>query len=305
MGRKTASAIGAAALLLAAASVRHADGAQEPVFRSEVKLVRLLVTVKDSSGQTIGGLEREAFTVFDSGAEQKITVFERFTEQPLSITLLIDTSGSTARELKYEVTAATRFLKALTASGNPRDALSVYSFNHDVTLQTSFTRNSGRVEKVLGELRAEAGTSLYDAFTLASEPLAAREGRKVVIVITDGGDTTSVRSYHDALRALHRADAVLYPIVVVPVASDAGRNTGGENALISMAQSTGGRTFFPASSISLESTFADILKDLRTQYQLAYYPKDLPPSESSFRRVKVQVSRPGLRAETREGYYER
>jgi Ca-activated chloride channel family protein len=290
---------------LSLALLLHPAWAQEPVFRSDVRLVRLLATVKNAEGHAVGGLDRGAFSVVDSGVRQEIAVFERYTEQPLSVALLIDTSGSTAKELKYEVTAATRFLKALTAEGNPGDALSAYSFNHDVTLQTSFTRNPARVEKALGNLRAEAGTSLYDALTLAAEPLASREGRKVVIVITDGGDTTSVRTYQDALRAVHGADAALYAIVVVPVANDAGRNTGGENALISMAQSTGGRVFFPAGFAALETAFADILRDLRTQYLIGYYPKNLPPAESAFRRVRLQMSQPGLRASTRDGYYER
>jgi Ca-activated chloride channel family protein len=302
VGRKAALAVSLAGLLGLAC---HAARAQEAVFRADVRLVRLLVTAKNEGGRPAGGLEQSNFTVFDSGVRQEIAVFERYTSQPLSIALLIDTSGSTAKDLKYEVTAAARFVRALVAGGNPADALSVYSFNHDVTLQTGFTRHPGRVERVLQQLRAEAGTSLYDAVTLAAEPLAAREGRKVVIVITDGGDTTSVRTYDDALRALHRADAVLYPIVVVPVANDAGRNTGGENALTSMARSTGGSVFFLAGFTALESAFTDILRDLRTQYLIGYYPRNLPPARSPFRRVSVQVDRPGLRAETRDGYYER
>src|SRR5262249_19074190 len=152
----------------------------------------------------------------------------------LSIALLVDTSGSTARELKNEITAATKFLRTLTKDGNEKDALAFYSFNHDVTQRTGYTRSSSRIEKLIEELVADAGTSLYDALTLASEPLSKREGRHVIILITDGGDTTSVRTYQDALRSLHAADAILFPIVITPIHSDAGRNVGGENALTTL-----------------------------------------------------------------------
>ena len=161
---------------------------EDPIFRSDVKLVRLLATVKNAQGQVVGGLEKADFTLTDSGVPQEIAAFERYTSQPLSITLLVDTSGSTAKDLRAEISAATKFLRALTKDGNPMDALSFYSFNQDVTQQTGFTRTPSRVEKLVDRLVAEAGTSLYDALTLSSVPLSKRDGRHVVIVITDGGD---------------------------------------------------------------------------------------------------------------------
>jgi Ca-activated chloride channel family protein len=264
----------------------------------------MLVTVKDADGRLIGSLEKSDFEIFDSGAPQEAAVFERHTEQPLSVALLIDTSASTAKDLKYEVTSASRFLKALTREGNPKDSLALYSFTHDVTLQSNFTRNPGRIEKALSNLKAEAGTSMYDAMCFGAEALEDREGRRVLVVISDGGDTTSVRSYHDALRAVHRADAVVYGIVVVPITNDAGRNIGGEHALISIGQSTGGRVFFPSVGRDLDAAFDQILRDLRTQYLLAYYPKNLPEIKSKFRPIRVQLKRADLQAFTRGGYYE-
>jgi len=286
-------------ILLAAAAL-----AQTPSFRTDVRLVRLLVTVKDSTGALVGSLEKGSFEVVDSGVSQTVSVFERTTAQPLSISLLIDTSGSTAKDLKYETSAAARFLQAITKDGNPQDSLALYSFNHEVTLVTNFTRNASRIERGLKSLAATAGTSLYDALLLASERLEGRDGRHVIIVISDGGDTTSRVDYHAALRALHRADVVLYPIVVIPVTSDAGRNIGGENALTQLARSTGGRAFFPGIS-KLDDTFSEILRDLRTQYLLAYYPKALPAAPPrSFRTIEVKPKPPGLRAVSRGGYYE-
>jgi Ca-activated chloride channel family protein len=304
MGRLSiAVALGAFALATGFSQAQAPDNA-EPAFRSDVRLVRLLATVKNAQGQPVGGLEKDDFTVTDSGVPQEIATFERYTAQPLSIALLVDTSGSTARELKGEITAATKFLQTLTKDGNEKDALSFYSFNHDVTQRTGYTRSSARIEKLIAELLSDAGTSMYDALTLACEPLSKREGRHVVILITDGGDTTSVRTYQDALRSLHAADAILFPIVITPIHSESGRNVGGENALTTLSQSTGGRSFFPDAK-RLEETFGEILRDLRTQYLIGYYPRKLPASTNPFRRVRVNVKRPDLQASTRDGYYER
>ena len=301
MGRLCFAAALAGGLLLAG----HGLAQEDLVFRSDVRLVRLLATVKNGQDQPVGGLDKADFAVIDSGVPQEIAAFERYTLQPLSISLLVDTSGSTAKELKGEISAATKFLRALTKDGNPLDALSFYSFNQDVTQQTGFTRSPARVEKLVDRLTSEAGTSLYDALTLASEPLARRDGRHVIIVVTDGGDTTSARTYQDALRALHAADAILFPIVITPIRNAAGRNVGGENALTTLAQSTGGRAFFPDAVASLEDTFGEILRDLRTQYLIAYYPRGLPAASSPFRRVRITLKKTDLRASTRDGYYEK
>jgi Ca-activated chloride channel family protein len=274
------------------------------VFRVDVKLVRLLVTVKDAAGAPVGSLTREDFIVEDSGVAQDIALFERHTEQPLSVALLIDTSGSASKDLKFAVASTSRFLRALTREGNERDALALYSFNHDVTLHSSFTRNAARIDSALARLRADAGTSLYDAICFASDAVDDRDGRHILVIVSDGGDTTSARDYHAALRAAHRADAVIYALIIVPIPSDAGRNIGGEHALIGLSRSTGGRVFYPTPGASIDEAFNDILLDLRTQYLIGYYPKGLPPAERGFRQVTVRVSDPALRASTRSGYYE-
>lgn len=277
--------------------------AQQPVFRADVRLVRLLATAKDAGGQPVGGLEREDFTIYDRGVRQEIAVFERHTSQPLSVALLVDTSGSTGRELPYEIDAVGRFLRALFGEGNPKDALALYTFTHDVHLRSSFTRNRGRLEQALKQIRAEAGTSLYDAVWFAARALEDREGRHVIILVSDGGDTTSAKSFQDALRAAHAADAVIYSVLVVPVPNDPGRNVGGENALETLSASTGGRLFAPALGPEIDRAFSDILRDLRTQYLVAYYPKNVPPSADRYHQIKVEIRRPGLRVVTRSGYY--
>jgi Ca-activated chloride channel family protein len=154
-----------------------------PNFKIDVQLVRLLVTVKNAAGDLVGSLNSPDFRLFDNGVPQEIAVFEHQTLQPLSVTLLIDTSGSTAKDLKYETTSLGRFLNALLREGNPDDAASLYSFNDEVTLLNSFTRRLTRLEDNLRPLKADAGTSPYYAIYLASSPLRDREGRHVIVVV--------------------------------------------------------------------------------------------------------------------------
>ena len=277
--------------------------AQKSVFKVDVRLVRLLATVKDPNGQLIGSLNKEDFTIFDSGIRQEVALFEHHTEQPLSIALLVDASGSVAIKTKQEMDSVARFLKKLFGEGNTGDAVALYSFNQDVNLQTSFTRRMARLEKELKDIKADSGTSLYDAIYFASQALEDREGRRVLIIVSDGADTTSGKPFHEAVQSADAADAVIYGVMVVPVTSDAGRHVAGENALISLATSTGGRVLAASMNESLDAAFGEILRDLRTQYLLGYYPKNLPYSKERFRRIELKLSRPDLHVQTRSGYY--
>lgn len=289
------------ALILAAATVVYA-WQQDPVFKVEVKLVRLLATVQDNYGRPIGGMNREDFIVTDNGAKQEIAVFERHTEQPLSVALLLDTSGSTAKEMKYQTEAVNRFMKALLGEGNPGDRAALYTFNWEVRQETQYTRNAAQIADKLGKLRGEAGTSLYDAIYLAAQDIGDRDGRHVIVLVTDGGDTVSSTNYQRAMQSIHAADSVMYPILTMPITNDAGRNIGGENALTIMAESTGGRLFMPGIN-GLSQAFADILKDLRTQYLIGFYPRGVPLTKDRFHRVSVKTQRPDLRVVSRTGYY--
>ena len=276
---------------------------QTPVFRADVNLVRVIATVKNQAGELVGALQKGDFDVFDNGARQEISVFERRTELPLSIALLVDTSGSTNKELLYETDSAARFLRALLSEGNPEDAVALYSFNYEVTMQHDFTHNYRSLEARLKALHGEAGTALYDAIYLSARDLEPREGRKVVVIITDGGDTASAKDVHAALEAAQLADAVIYPVVVVPITNDAGRNIGGEHALQFMAEGTGGRPFLPSLGAELDKAFGEIITELRTQYLLGFYPHNAPLTKDPFHKLEVRVGRPELRVSARNGYY--
>ncbi len=285
-------------------------GAQQPaVFRSDVKLVHVIATVKNRAGDPVGTLGKDDFEIYDNGAKQEIAFLQHTTEQPLSIALLVDVSGSTSIVLKFELECASRFLRALLADGNAEDTVGLYDFAYDIN-EHSFTHSFANLDRYLKELdrlthgpHPELGTSLYDALYFASRDLESRLGRKVIIVVTDGGDTTSHRDVHQALKAAQMADGVIYPVVVMPITSDAGRNTGGEHALAFMAQGTGGRSFLPASGPELDKTFNEIITELRTQYVLDFYPRRVPLTKDPFHKLEVRAKAPELRVSARNGYY--
>jgi Ca-activated chloride channel family protein len=272
-------------------------------YKVDVRLVRLLVNVKDSHGDLVGSLEAKDFSVYDCGVKQEVAHFEAQTDQPLSVAVLIDTSGSTFKDVAVERRSIEKFFKALLGSGNLKDAASVFSFNYQVTEIGGFTRKSSALDATLRNLVSVGGTSMFDAIVLSSREMTNREGRHVAVIVTDGGDTTSKYHYQDAIREAHLADAVIYPIVIVPITNDAGRNVGGENALAEIAKATGGRTFYAGLGAPLDQAFADILHDLRRQYLVAYYPRNLPQDAPAFHPVRIEMARPDLRPSARAGYY--
>ncbi len=309
MGRVRAPHIGlngclAAILLLAAAPL----GAQQDgpvVFATDVRLVTLPVTVKDADGTPIGDLDRDDFEIREEGSPRDLAVFERRTDRPLSVVLMLDASLSTAIELRYERESAKRFIGRLLGSGSqPGDSVAIFSFSADVQALQHFTRDQAALENALGRVRPESGTSVYDAVRLASGELSRRTGRRVVIVITDGGDTTSHWSFAEAMRAAHDAEVAIYPLIVLPIRSDAGRNRGGEHALITFANNTGGETFVQHGAVNLDEAFDEVLANLRTQYYVGFYPRlEGVQRKELFRDIEVRVKRPGASVFARSGYY--
>lgn len=299
----------ALALLLCVAVTLAPAQDEPPTFKVDVKLVNVYVTVVDASGAPVGGLVKENFQLSEDGIPQEIRVFAKESELPLSIVLALDASLSTRKELKLEIASARRFVRSIM---RPQDALSLYQFSERVDELLPFTADVRAIERALDRVRVGAATALYDAVYLGSEALAARQGRKVLVVITDGGDTFSQVDYHEALRAAQQSEAIVYSIVVVPIAASAGRNTGGEHALIQMSNDTGGKHYYATSTSELDKVFQQISDQLRTQYLLAYYPKPRL-SDSTFRRIGVRLAAapggppaeelPGLRARHRTGYY--
>jgi Ca-activated chloride channel family protein len=290
-------------LLLAAALAVVLWAQEQPVIRVNTTLVHVIATVRNKAGELIGALNKEDFEVYDNGVRQEVAVFERQSNQPLSVALLVDVSGSTAKDLKFEIDSGSRFLHSLLVEGNPGDQVALYKFDNEVVRVSPYSHNFALVDAQLRKLYGSAGTSLYDAIYLSAQELEGRKGRKVMVIVSDGGNTTSSYDTHQALQEAQLADAIIYPLVVMPITSDAGRNIGGENALTFMAQNTGGRTFLPSPGKQLDKAFDDIITELRTEYYMGFYPHDVPLTKNPFHTLKVVLKRPELQVSARNGYY--
>ena len=295
-------------LVLVCAAVSRAQQAPaqtqaESTLKVDVKLVNVYVTVTDAHGAPVAGLKKENFRVQEDGLDQTISVFDKESALPLSIALAIDTSLSTRHDLPLEQASAKRFARAIL---RPVDALSVFGFSETVLQSTSYTAEMRRIEEGIDHIRLGAATALFDAVYLASRSLDRRQGRKVMVLITDGGDTVSKMSYKEAVRAAEEAEAIVYSIIVVPIESSAGRETGGEHALIQISEDTGGKYYYATSMPQLDEAFRQISDELRTQYLLAYYPSQRL-SNSQFRRIQVgltgQSEPTSYHVRHRAGYY--
>jgi Ca-activated chloride channel family protein len=260
--------------------------AQEIILRMDVRLVNVFVNVTDRNGAIIGGLERGNFAVFEDGHAQPIALFERQSELPLNLTLAIDTSGSVHKDMAEETNAARRFAHALLRS---QDQMSLLQFATQVRELTPFTSKLSQIDHGLGQLRGDWATALYDAVYLGSQRLGPKQGRKVLILVSDGDDTASRATYAEALEQALRSEVMIYSIIDVPIAASAGRGLGGEHALITLAEQTGGKSYY-VSDGGLDKVFARISDDLRTQYLLGYYPKNQEPGRA-FHRIQVTIPR--------------
>jgi Ca-activated chloride channel homolog len=276
----------------------------ESTLKVDVKLVNVYVTVTDAHGAPVAGLKKENFVVQEDGREQEISVFDKESALPISIALAIDTSLSTRHDLPLEQASAKRFVRDIL---RPVDALSVFSFSESVSQSAfGYTADLKRIDEGIDHIRLGAATALFDAVYLASRSLDRRQGRKVMVLITDGGDTISRIDYKGAARAAEEAEALVYSIIVVPIENSAGREIGGEHALIQLSEDTGGKYYYATSMAQLDDAFRQISEELRNQYLLAYYPSQRT-SNSEFRRIQVGVSGPAdaLRYHVRHrvGYY--
>lgn len=287
--------LGASGFLLAYAAAvlkpswaRAADEQdQRGRIRSEVTLVGLLASVLDKDGRPAPDLAVDQFEVYEEGVKQKIEVFEPETEQPLDLALMIDSSLSETKELLFEADAASRFIQKLV---RPADRLSVFQFADAVIQLAPFSSNVPALQAALHRMTPGDGTALYDAVYLGAQALSRNPGgrRRAIVLVTDAGETTSRADFESARRAAVRADALLYTIVIRAVKSEGGRNTAGEHALETIADSTGGATYFPDGIGELSEMFDRIDRELRTQYRIAYYPEPRPPA-GTYRTLVVRV----------------
>ena len=263
------------------------DPVQRTRIRVSVNLVNVLVSVVDDNNRPAPDLPVEAFKIFEEGVEQKIEIFESETKQPLDIVLMIDSSLSAHKEITFEQQAAEHFIAQVL---RPDDRLAVYAFDEGVTQLANFSENVASLQSAVRRIPAGAGTSIYDAVLLGSKALERRaeDRRRVIILVTDGGETTSRADFEAARKEAVRANSLLYSIIVRPVKNESGRNTAGEHAIETITDTTGGAIFFPDSPQDLDIIFDRIDRELRTQYRLGYYPNPRGPA-NTYRSIQVKV----------------
>lgn len=300
-----------AALMLAWVAVPMGAGAQTaplkgpvgPPIHVNVRLVNVFVNVTDANGAPVPGLTAKDFALSEEGRPQKITYFERETNVPLSIVMALDTSGSTRKDIPVEKDAAREFVRALL---RPADRLDLMDFNSDVREVVPFTCNVRLIDAGLDHLDFGPATALYEAVYLASQRLQPRHGRKVLLLISDGGNTKYDVDYGQALEAARQGEVMVYSIIDLPIVADAGRDTDGEHAMISLSEETGGQYFY-ANANNLRQVFQQVSENLRTQYLLGYYP-DPPARGSNFRKISVRLTHTPKASgpyvvQNRTGYY--
>ena len=269
-------------------------------IRVQVNLVNILASVLDSHNRPASDLPKEAFELYEEGVLQKIDVFEAETQRPLDLVLMVDSSLSTQIEMAAEQEAAAHFIRQVL---RPGDHLSIYEFGETVTQLSSFSDDVPKLQSAVRHIVEGAGTSLYDAVYLGARALERRgsENRRVIVLVTDAGETTSRTDFDASRKEALLSGALLYSIVLRPIKSESGRNTAGEHALETMTDVTGGAMFFPNEPAELDGIFDRIDRELRTQYRLAYYPTPRGPA-NTFRRVEVKV-KGEYSVRARRGYF--
>ncbi|MGA3295387.1 MAG: VWA domain-containing protein [Candidatus Acidiferrales bacterium] len=277
-------------------------------------VVNVFATVRDHHNAIVTDLTKDDFKVYEDGVEQKVSYFTKEVEMPITLGLLMDTSYSMHNILSAEKDAASRFVREVMRK---RDEAMVIDFDTDVNLLADFTQDPSMLDRAIhrAEINVDAsgiggtggtipshggGTNLYDAIYLAChDELASEAGRKAVIILSDAEDTGSKLSIEDAVEAAQRADAVIHVILITDYSQTEGYGPG---VASKMTTETGGRVINVRNDKGLEKAFDEISEELRSQYVLGYYPAN-PKRDGTFRKIKVDVSRPDVKILARKGYY--
>lgn len=280
---------------------------QEPVFRSDVRVVSVLAAVQTKQGGIVRDLEKDDFTLWEDGRPQRIQYFSRESELPLTLGLMVDTSGSQERVLEAQRAASFRFLDRVLRPG--QDKVFIAQFDVGVYVRQKLTSSRQELEESLSlvdtqtreELRRfGSGTRLNDAVVKVSrEILRSESGRKALIVLSDGVDVGSQATLVEAIEAAQRVDALIYTILFSGVGG-----FGGGGVMQRMARETGGRYFEVTRKLGIQETFDLIQEELRSQYSLGYV-SDRPAIAPEFRRIQLGVKTKGLVVRARDRYWAR
>jgi len=279
-----------------------------------VNLVRLYVTVRDKHGAIVTGLQKNDFRVYEDGVEQKIAFFSKDMTDPLTIAMMIDTSGSQEDFLDAEKATAWRFLKDILQKN---DLATVISFDTTVNMLADFTDYKPALHAAIDKAEINApvvsadspvdppGTVLYDAINqVCKYQLPQETGRKALIILTDAEDEGSTSTLRSAIYAAQKANAVIHVLLIANPSMYwmSGMGYIGGEVAHEMAYQTGGRVISIRNNRDLDKAFTELAQELRSQYVIAYYPTNTAEN-GAFRKVKVETTQKGLKVLTRAGYY--
>lgn len=286
-----------------------------PMISVSTNLVHLVATVADHRHRFITDLDEKDFLVLEDGRPQKIQFFNRETDLPLRLGVLLDTSNSIRPRFRFEQDAAIDFLGNVIRRG--RDMAFLMTFDNEPEIIQDYTADVGVLTEAIQKQRAGGGTALRDAVCLAAEKLSAApvppgpnpDVRRVMVVISDGEDNLSDHAQSETIEAVERAETSIYSISTstdwLSIGGDQPKKyhkTHGDEVLEQLSDQTGGRVFFPYKIDDLAENFLDIGTELRSQYSIAYAP-DNPILNGRYRTISVQVDRKGFIVRTRKGYY--
>jgi Ca-activated chloride channel family protein len=280
--------------------------ANDPVRLSVgVDLVNVNATVRDQSGRYLSGLTQDNFTILENGIEQKLSFFNHDAQTNLSVGVLVDTSGS----MRHKLQQALQTVRVVSLALRPQDEMFLVTFNDDVEVRQKFTKNPEEVQRALRGIRSGGETSVYDAIQVAIQEMKnARNGKRILLLVSDGFDTRSKLTMDQALEHLKRSQLQLYAIGIDdddndPLVLRQPRYHVYLYMLGEMTGASGGQTFrmYTGRNYALDSIAALILEELHEQYTLGYYPAT--PKDGSWRTIQIKVDRPGSAVRTRSGYY--
>jgi VWFA-related protein len=302
------------AVTLAIPAMPQQPAGQAPVIKSQVSLVNLFATVRDKNKKIMANLKQEDFRISEDNQDQKIAFFSKEVALPITLAMLLDTSGSEQEMLGAIQEAGSGFIGRVIRKG---DEALVMSFDSNVDLLSDFTDERSQLERAIRKTRINVpdqgsmagnpgpigsrqitGTALYDAIYLAcSEKLSSEAGRKAIVIVTDAQDEGSKVKLEEAIEAAQRTDTVIHILLVVDP-----RYGGNPGVAHKLADETGGRMISVRSEKKLVEAFDEISEELRSQYTLGYYPTN-STRDGKFRKIKVDTASHDLKVLARKGYY--
>ena len=282
----------------------HSQVGGRPSFRTTIDIVSLNVTVIDGANRYIIDLDQPEFSVFEDGVKQDIVFFTR-RPQPIALSLLLDSSASMEDKLQTLQVAAVNFVKRL----KENDLAQVIDFDSRVSIRQAFTSSQPELEAAIRQAVSGGSTSLHNAIYISLKELGKVKAqneedvrRQALIVFSDGEDTSSLVSFEEVLDLAKRSETSIYTIALRGTETNTRGFREAEFIMRQLAQETGGRSFFPAKIEDLNGVYSQIADELASQYTIGYTSKN-PKNDGAFRRVVVQVARPGLTPRTKRGYY--